>query len=108
MNRTFLLILAPLSLTACGSEQAAEKASDDGRSAKGEVLGGTISDDMLPLDTVKSQSPPLRVDKGDTAPGDAATGSAADTDAADTKGESTAPAEQEIEQAAPVQAEEEG
>ena len=24
------------------------------------MLGGTISDDMLPLDTVTSQSPPLR------------------------------------------------
>ena len=43
-------------LAACdsGSDGAA-----DGRTAEGEVLGGTISDEMLPLDTVRSQSPPL-------------------------------------------------
>jgi hypothetical protein len=33
------------------------------------VLGGTISDDMLPLDTVTSQNPPLRetAERGDPA-----------------------------------------
>jgi hypothetical protein len=30
------------------------------KTAAGEVLGGSISDSMLPLDTVQSQSPPLR------------------------------------------------
>jgi len=30
------------------------------KTAAGEVLGGSISDAMLPLDTVRSQSPPLR------------------------------------------------
>ena len=50
--------LVPL-LAACdsGSDGAA-----DGRTAEGEVLGGTISDEMLPFDTVKSQSPPLRTE----------------------------------------------
>ena len=40
-------------LAACGDEPAA----DDGRAAQGEVLEGTISDAMLPLDTVRSQPP---------------------------------------------------
>lgn len=51
-----LLILAP-ALGGCGGQK------DDGperTSAPGEVLGGSVSDAMLPLDTVRSQSPPLR------------------------------------------------
>lgn len=39
-------------LAGCGGD-----ASSDKRTATGEVLAGTISDDMLPLDTVKSQAP---------------------------------------------------
>lgn len=38
-------------LSACGS------GGDDGANASGEVLEGTISDDMLPLDRVQSQPP---------------------------------------------------
>lgn len=49
----FLLLLA-----ACGGSDG--EAKGERRTAAGEVLGGTISDDMLPLDTVTSQSPPLR------------------------------------------------
>ncbi|MFA9200437.1 MAG: hypothetical protein ACEQR8_04500 [Cypionkella sp.] len=44
-------------LAACGGKPDPEA---ERRTAAGEVLGGTISDDMLPLDTVTSQSPPLR------------------------------------------------
>lgn len=47
-------------LAGCGDE-AVKRGSDDARTATGEVRGGTISDAMLPLDTVQSQSPPLRV-----------------------------------------------
>lgn len=32
----------------------------DRRGAEGEVLGGTISDEMIPLEEIKSQSPALR------------------------------------------------
>ena len=46
-------------LAACGGEAAPEPAQDD-RLAEGEVLGGSISDDMLPLDTRRSQSPTIR------------------------------------------------
>jgi hypothetical protein len=58
-----LILLA--ALTACGGKK------DEGperKTAAGEVLGGSISDAMLPLATVTSQSPPLReipADNGD-------------------------------------------
>lgn len=47
-----------LLLTACGG------GADDGdeRTASGEVLEGTISDAMLPLDQVTSQPPPLKIE----------------------------------------------
>ena len=54
-----LALLAALS--ACGDE------TDEGperKTAAGEVLGGSISDAMLPLDTAQSQSPPLRESEG--------------------------------------------
>ena len=44
-------------LGACGGDAASEA---ERKTAAGEVLGGSISDEMLPLDTVTSQSPPLR------------------------------------------------
>ena len=52
--------LAALLLAACGDEAVEHDASGDDRTAAGEVRGGTISDAMLPLDTVRSQNPPLR------------------------------------------------
>ena len=41
-------------LSACGGDAPDE---GDGRAVSGEVLEGTISDAMLPLDTVQSQAP---------------------------------------------------
>ena len=51
--RPLLPLAIAVSLAACGDGPAA----DDGRAAPGEVLEGTISDAMLPLDTVRSQPP---------------------------------------------------
>lgn len=51
------LLVAPLLLAACSGEAD----DDDDRTASGEVLEGTISDAMLPLDTVRSQPPLARV-----------------------------------------------
>jgi hypothetical protein len=52
--KRLLIALSPLVLlAACGKEAPA----DDSRSASGEVLEGTVSDAMLPLDTVKSEPP---------------------------------------------------
>jgi hypothetical protein len=50
-----LALLLPLALLA-GCHKPAK---NDQRSASGEVLQGTISDAMLPLDTLKSQPPLL-------------------------------------------------
>jgi hypothetical protein len=52
--KRLLIALSPLLLlAACGKEAPV----DDSRSASGEVLEGTVSDAMLPLDTVKSEPP---------------------------------------------------
>ncbi len=52
--KRLIFALPPLVLlAACGEEAPA----DDSRSASGEVLEGTISDAMLPVDTVSSQPP---------------------------------------------------
>jgi hypothetical protein len=86
MKRTAsVLVIAVLALAACN-----DKASDnsgDGRTAEGEVRGGTISDAMLPLDTVKSQSPPLR-----TEPTEGATEAADEQPASETAEEPAAEA----------------
>ena len=58
--KVFALLATGVVLASCESETAPPPAQDEGRAAKGEVLGGTISDDMLPLDTLRSQSPPQR------------------------------------------------
>jgi hypothetical protein len=86
MNKTFRLA-APLTLlllSACG-----EKGKDAAQgSAGGEVLEGSISDAMLPLDTVRSQ-PPLAQQSG--APGGKASG-AGNASGGDSASESQAPA----------------
>lgn len=54
MNAAFRLAcftLLPLALAACGKKDASDKA------AGGEILPGSASDAMLPLDTVRSQPP---------------------------------------------------
>jgi hypothetical protein len=66
IGNTMKLKLAPaliaplLFLTACGdeAEPEADTANATGGEAAGEVLGGTISDDMLPLEELTSTSPP--------------------------------------------------
>jgi hypothetical protein len=79
LPRSLALIVPLALLSACN--KGAEK---DSRSASGEVLQGTISDEMLPLDKLKSQPPLL-------APTERATTSEAPEDA--TSGEGEAPAE---------------
>ena len=67
MKFTRLLCLSLLvAVAGCGDQDAG--AEGERKTAAGEVLGGSISDDMLPLDTVTSQSPPLR-DTGEGAQG---------------------------------------
>lgn len=82
MIRT-LAAAAPLllAISACGDEPAVDT-QDDGREASGEVLEGTISDAMLPVDQVRSQAPLVEVveDEGeDGTSSDASTPSATET-----------------------------
>jgi hypothetical protein len=67
------------SLSACGEKNGAD--GPERKTAAGEVLGGTISDAMLPLATVTSENPPLRESTG--ASGDESGGTSTDTAAAD-------------------------
>ncbi|MCB5426130.1 hypothetical protein H0274_12745 [Altererythrobacter sp. CC-YST694] len=54
------LLAAPaLLLAACGSEK-----NKDDRTASGQVLQGSISDEMLPLETVTSKPPLIRESSG--------------------------------------------
>jgi hypothetical protein len=59
MRAVILPALALLALlSGCGEKKSAD--GPERKTAAGEVLGGSISDAMLPLATVTSQSPPLR------------------------------------------------
>ena len=54
-----VLLIAPLVvLSACEEEAAPVENTEVGGEAAGEILGGTISDDMLPLEELTSTSPP--------------------------------------------------
>ncbi|TWJ09324.1 hypothetical protein [Altererythrobacter ishigakiensis] len=54
----FFSMFGVIALSSCGD--SLPDRSEDGREAEGEVLGGSISDDMLPLDQLRSQSPVIR------------------------------------------------
>lgn len=75
-SRFTSVVLVALALTACQDEP--RKAT--GGTAQGEVLPGSVSDAMLPLDTVKSQAPLAPKveggDKSDAKKGDAVKASA--------------------------------
>lgn len=108
MIRFSILAAATLALTACGSDPepvATEKNETGG--ARGEVLGGSISDDMLPLDTVTSRSPPLRgaANGGTEATDDGDASSADETDAAAPEQPAAEPVAEdtEVEEAAPAE-----
>ncbi len=50
-----------LALSACEDEPEVS-VEDDGREASGQVLEGSISDEMIPLDQVRSQAPLAEAD----------------------------------------------
>ena len=77
----YLLPVAALGLLAACGDDPAPSPDDDARTASGEILEGTISDAMLPLETLKSQ-PPL-VESSPDATGENATGEAADEEGGD-------------------------
>ena len=65
MKRFVCIFAASLALAACGDDAAEVDERNAEETARGEVLGGTISDDMLPLDSVTSQSPPREIESGE-------------------------------------------
>ena len=80
----FTLILPvalALALAACGDEPE-EAAGEDGRSAPGEGLEGSISDEMLPYDRLRSQPPLAEVVESDEGEGGEGAGAAPAADAA--------------------------
>lgn len=73
-----ITLASALALAACGSSGGDQAAG--GAGARGELKGGTVTDDMLPLDQLKSKSPPLK-------PSPAATGTSAGSGEADAASE---------------------
>lgn len=67
MRRTIAVAALAVLLAACDGGAGGDAAAGG---AEGEVLGGTISDAMLPLDTVRSQSPALRPEPSEGAAGE--------------------------------------
>ena len=101
MNRLTIIALGALTLAACQEQAGDQGAAGDAQRAEGEVLGGTIDDSMLPLDTVTSQAPPLRQAPSEDSSGDSedATGeesdeAEADADAAPEEDPQAEPAEE--------------
>ena len=78
-TKTLLAAVLPSMLLA-GCDDDPAPAVEDDRTASGEILEGSISDEMLPLDRLDSQPPLIRPrpaatdtedEAGDEAPGDA-------------------------------------
>lgn len=69
-----LSLAAMAALGGCGEEKKAAA----GATAGGEILPGSTSDAMLPLDTVRSQPPLAPKVEGTAKPGDKARGDASD------------------------------
>lgn len=88
--KRLILALPVLALLAgCGDDAA----SGDGRAASGEVLEGTISDAMLPVDRVRSE-PPLADPAAfaQTRGGASESGETTDGDAAEPEADAAGPA----------------
>lgn len=77
MRHAFPLLALTVLLAACGGAKKDEGAG----TAAGEILPGSVSDAMLPLDTVRSQAP-LAPKAESTGSSDQAEASAAASDAA--------------------------
>ncbi|MDJ0978959.1 MAG: hypothetical protein QNI87_10520 [Erythrobacter sp.] len=74
--RWLALTALTLALGACGDSAAPEEAEpiEDGGEAEGDVLGGSISDAMIPLEALRSQSPTFGDAPVNDAPVNEATG----------------------------------
>jgi hypothetical protein len=90
MTRFPIIACACFALAACGGNDTPDGGDgDEQRNARGEVLGGSITDDMLPLDTVTSQSPPQADEQA--RPSDADAEQSADTPPAQSEADAEEP-----------------
>ncbi len=90
-----LILGAVLLLGACGEDEVAAPDDSDARTASGEVLEGTISDEMIALDELRSQAPLIRIaPAADRTEGE---GEAVESDGgeASAQGEAAAPADED-------------
>jgi hypothetical protein len=77
-----LISAAALLISACSSEdEVTARTSEQGGEAAGEVLGGTISDDMIALEQLRSQAPLAPRQKSEAASGSDRAGDAANDEA---------------------------
>jgi hypothetical protein len=92
--RLALILMAPLALAACGSGTSDKKQKDQ-RTAAGEILPGSVSDAMLPYDTVRSQPPlaPKETAKPGAKAGEATDAAASDAPATSMEEPADGPAE---------------
>ena len=58
MRYLWVPVAALLTLSACEEEASEAVSAETGGEAAGEILGGTINDDMIPLEELTSTSPP--------------------------------------------------
>jgi hypothetical protein len=88
-----MISAAALLISACSSEgEGTARTSEQGGKAAGEVLGGTISDDMIALEQLRSQAPLAPRQTSETASGSDPAGEAA-SDEAEAAPAAPAPAE---------------
>lgn len=78
-TRSCVLLAFACTLAACGSDKSGTSAA----SGSNEVLQGTISDEMIPYDTLRSQPPPAKIATEGTGSGSAATRAPAGGEAAE-------------------------
>jgi len=86
--RSCALLALACALAACGSEKNETSVA----SGNSEVLKGTISDDMIPYDTLRSQPPAARIETdstGSSGNGSTSTAPYGEATHAATQGEST-------------------
>ncbi len=82
-------LAAALLLAACNAEP--ERSANDTRDAGGEVLEGTISDDMIHFDQLRSQGVPAEVEGSGGAEGDTSQPAAQSPEEAEAAEEPAAP-----------------
>jgi hypothetical protein len=102
MIRVAICLLAVPLLAACQDEPAPVIVGEDSRDATGDVLGGSISDDMIPLDSLQSTSPAAR--ETATASESSSSGRSAPAESAEPVAPAPEPVESEAVPAAPAAA----